>query len=75
MEKRVGRCLARTEIVHHIDFDKSNNQQDNLHLFPSRAEHRIAHMSFESVVPALLGRGILYFDRTTGRYRLCETDK
>ena len=39
-EKELGRPLKKGEIVHHKDFDKFNNDEDNL-LFPiSRAEHQ-----------------------------------
>ena len=75
MERMLGRPLRSSEIVHHIDFDKFNNKPSNLHLFKSRSEHRKAHCSFESVVPALVERGIIKFDSTEGVYRLCETNK
>jgi hypothetical protein len=29
-ESKIGRLLKKTEKVHHIDFDKHNNQEDNL---------------------------------------------
>lgn len=72
VERQIGRQLTSDEIVHHIDFDKDNNGHDNLHLYPSRAEHRRAHMSFEDLVPGLLRMGVVTFNKATGRYELSE---
>lgn len=71
VERRLGRKLRSDEIVHHVDHDKANNSDANLYLFASRSAHRSAHSSFESLVPALLERGVIEFDRTEGIYRLC----
>lgn len=43
MEGVVGRLLAGTEIVHHLDGDKTNNSPENLQLLLSRAEHQRVH--------------------------------
>lgn len=75
VERRLGRSLRSDEIVHHIDSDKFNNADSNLYLFKSRAAHRRAHSSFESIVPRLLELGIVEFDRRRGVYRLCGTHK
>lgn len=75
VEDRIGRKLRSDEIVHHIDGDKFNNSSANLFVFKSRADHRKAHCTLESIVPALLERGIIRFDRTRGVYVLCETNK
>ena len=42
MARHLGRPLARTEVVHHIDDNKENNDISNLVLFSNQAEH-IAH--------------------------------
>ena len=42
MEQRIGRCLDRDEVVHHIDHNKQNNDISNLILM-SRAEHMKLH--------------------------------
>ena len=42
MEARIGRRLLRSENVHHIDGDKTNNQIENLQLLTS-AEHTAIH--------------------------------
>lgn len=39
MEQKLGRFLARTEVVHHIDGDPENNHPDNLMVFQSNPDH------------------------------------
>ena len=75
VEKRLGRRLGSDEIVHHIDGNKFNNASSNLYLFKSRAAHRKAHATLESIIPSLLELGIVEFDRRRGIYRLCEINK
>lgn len=41
MEKRIGRRLLADEIVHHIDGDKLNNDENNLALMTSSAHGRL----------------------------------
>lgn len=43
MERKLGRFLKRTERVHHIDEDVSNNDPDNLKLYESQADHIHEH--------------------------------
>lgn len=38
--KWIGRCLERIEVVHHIDHDPSNNNKNNLLLFPCNSSHK-----------------------------------
>lgn len=40
MEANIGRYLRREEVVHHLDFDKTHNNIDNLHLFQNESGHR-----------------------------------
>lgn len=43
MAEKLGRPLTSKEIVHHIDFDKTNNHPDNLALLAGHAEHGRIH--------------------------------
>jgi len=38
--QHLGRCLKRTEVVHHKDHDPTNNNPDNLMLFASNSQHK-----------------------------------
>ncbi len=42
MEERLGRRLARAEVVHHINGDKTDNRPENLEVL-SLAEHNAKH--------------------------------
>lgn len=43
MGNYIGRELDENEYVHHIDFDKTNNDIDNLFLFDSDSLHQLYH--------------------------------
>ena len=43
MEQHLGRYLIPEEVVHHIDFNPSNNSIENLHLFSNRQAHNDYH--------------------------------
>ena len=45
MARHLGRPLARSECIHHIDGDRANNAIDNLELFPSQSAHIAYHQS------------------------------
>tara|TARA_Y100000310_G_scaffold325198_2_gene388329 strand:- start:8705 stop:9163 length:459 start_codon:yes stop_codon:yes gene_type:complete len=55
MEKKLGRRLLPTEDVHHLDFSKTNNEPDNLHLFNNRAEHSGFHKRLNLAVQNATG--------------------
>lgn len=46
MEKHLGRLLKNDEVVHHIDFDKTNNKISNLQLM-SNSEHIKLHAQLD----------------------------
>ena len=41
MAKKVGRKLLRTEVVHHMDHDPTNNDVENLKLFKDNRTHKL----------------------------------
>ena len=45
MEKKLGRNLNKGEKVHHIDFNHSNNNPNNLFLFKNEGEHKKYHLN------------------------------
>lgn len=47
MEWMLGRALRKGEVVHRIDFNKRNNNPENLMLFPSQAAHAAYHQLIE----------------------------
>lgn len=42
-EQKIGRPLILGDIVHHIDFNRRNNDPDNLHVFASQSQHTKFH--------------------------------
>ena len=42
-EKKIGRFLLPTEVVHHIDEDRTNNSLDKLMVFKTNADHTRFH--------------------------------
>lgn len=58
MEKKIGRKLKFREVVHHLDFNKENNQFDNIHLFHNPSEHMIYHGMLRRFVNEILGGNI-----------------
>ena len=58
MEKYIDRYLNHKEVVHHIDFNRKNNNINNLHLFESNSEHLKHHKFLEKCVREELKNGI-----------------
>ena len=48
-EKKIGRKLKSTEVVHHIDENKQNNDPNNLMIFKSQAAHVSYHHGGELI--------------------------
>ena len=63
MEQLIGRKLKRTEVVHHIDGDKSNNNINNLQLMTlsehtriHKLNHNVSEKTREKLKNSLKGR-------------------
>ena len=55
-ERMLGRPLMPGEVVHHIDGNKRNNEESNLRIFQTQAEHAKFHKELDEVLK-LLGVG------------------
>lgn len=75
IEQAIGRTLKPGEHVHHINAVKTDNRLANLHLFAGRHEHSTAHGSLNGLIDQLLDRGVIGFDRDSGRYFLSAEDR
>lgn len=70
IERSIGRLLSRHEQVHHINLVKSDNRLENLVVFSSASEHFRSHGSLNKCVAELIGKNLLFFDRTTNTYKV-----
>ncbi len=61
MEKKIGRRLTKDEVVHHINFIRNDNAEENLHLYKNRSEHLRATKSLNKLVDTLLTKEIIIF--------------
>ncbi len=69
-EKHIGREIVSKERVHHIDFNRLNNDISNLILFENNGEHRKCHMiSMEKCALEFLNSK-MWFDFRTNKYTL-----
>jgi len=60
MEKKLRRKLKQSEVVHHLDGNRTNNSVSNLKLFKSHKEHA----KFEQSL-ALFLKQIIWGDRSS----------
>ena len=60
-EKKYGREIKKGEPIHHIDFDRLNNNPSNLYLCKDNQEHMKLHYSLEEVARDLFSAGKLGF--------------
>jgi transposase len=68
MERRLGRKLMVSEIVHHVDGDRQNNADDNLYLCRDHKHHMEVARQLKETFRALLKRGIVTFSQALGVY-------
>lgn len=54
MEQKLGRLLEKSEIVHHIDLDPTNNDESNLILLANDSEHGRLHMLMQKAMVQLI---------------------
>jgi len=66
-EKKYGRLPNKSEVVHHINLDKHNNDEDNLYLC-DYIKHTKLHRSIDRMIRPLLEKGIIRFDEVLGEY-------
>ncbi|HUV85355.1 MAG TPA: HNH endonuclease, partial [Methanosarcinales archaeon] len=69
MEKELGRKIRKTEHIHHVDFDRGNNNPKNLWVC-SDSNHKIAERSIQKLVKKLLEKDIIKFNKMGGIYEL-----
>lgn len=70
IEKKIGRPLRKSEIIHHWDGDKENNQIENLRLCKNSSEHQKIHLAAQRFVEGLSKEGKVYFDDTAFKFRV-----
>jgi len=75
IQKKIGRELKQTEVVHHIDRNTKNNNLDNLFLCDTRTKHSKIHTSLRrlflnKIFKVLFDNNILYFDCKHGKYKI-----
>lgn len=64
-EEKLGRRIGKSEIVHHIDEDKANNDPENLLVFRTRGDHTLHHAKIETEM----------FQTRDGSYVVCKVQR
>lgn len=68
VEESIKRRLLPTEVIHHIDGNKSNNNIENLVLCSNNKEHNQIHTAMETFVEKLIREGSVYYERETKEF-------
>lgn len=71
-EEYYGEKLEKDEIIHHINFVKTDNRIENLYKYANASEHIKAHRQFERLMDALSDDEEIFFE--DGEYRKRERD-
>lgn len=69
-QDKIDRKLKSSEIIHHIDGDKLNNNPENLLICSGFSEHRDIHNNLEQVAFYLVKNNIIYFDESKRQYNI-----
>lgn len=69
LEKYLGIKLERSQGVHHIDGDKTNNAISNLTVM-DWSDHQKAHKSLEKCGLELMSLGYVFFDKEKKAYKV-----
>ena len=72
MEKKLGRPVKKSEVVHHINNDKMNDTPENLYLCECVGIHRSVHNQLYKLIKnlslELLKNDLIQFNEKTGIY-------
>lgn len=71
MEEKLGRPINKDEHIHHIDFDRQNNNINNLWMASNKKHHEAQNSIFKIIKP-LLDQKAIKFDTNLGKYICCE---
>jgi len=63
LEKYIGRMISKKEPIHHIDFNRQNNEIKNLYLCKNNSEHQNVYKSLHKVVGILVNNGVIKFKK------------
>lgn len=74
VEKNIGRTLLKTEIIHHLDCNRTNNSIKNLFL-TNKSEHKKLHFQLEFLARYLIKEKIILFDLKERSYHFNEKVK
>ena len=67
-EKHYGIKLLRSQIIHHINFNKTDNRIENLYLYENASEHVAAHMEYNKLKNIVSDGEKIVFEN--GRYKI-----
>lgn len=69
-EQKIGRKLLYSEVVHHVNGTKLDNDPNNLYVCSDKRHHGLVHGNLEQVAFELVKQGKIKFNHSTGNYYL-----